>query len=103
MCGSEVIPGTEINSKGQEMILYFKGEQGGFRGFKAVIKFKSIPNCCRQIVNGSREVHVLSPQAPYHEKYDCSLQFQPVMGNICSYVIHYKINFAEKAKFVENL
>ncbi|KAK8378712.1 hypothetical protein O3P69_009429 [Scylla paramamosain] len=45
VCGSEVTPGTVWRAQSSTLILYFRGETGGFRGFRASVAFTSIPGC----------------------------------------------------------
>ncbi|KAG0714601.1 Blastula protease 10 [Chionoecetes opilio] len=46
VCGSEVAPGTVWRASGVTLILYFRGEAGGFRGFQASVSFSPLPGCC---------------------------------------------------------
>ncbi|XP_068222532.1 uncharacterized protein [Palaemon carinicauda] len=72
-CGTDVARGTRWTSSGSTMILYFKGSEGGYRGFKARVTFNPIPGCCRTHTNSSAYfLHTPGYPHPYAGNFNCS-------------------------------
>ncbi|XP_064081333.1 uncharacterized protein LOC135197964 isoform X1 [Macrobrachium nipponense] len=72
-CGTDVARGTKWISSGSTMILYFKGSEGGYRGFKAKVEFNPIPGCCRTHTNSSAYfLHTPGYPHPYSGDFNCS-------------------------------
>nr|XP_027230051.1 blastula protease 10-like [Penaeus vannamei] len=60
------------------MILYFKGEEGGHRGFKATVSFNPIPGCCRTHTNSSAFfLHTPGYPNPYNVDFHCTYAVPP--------------------------
>nr|XP_053651473.1 blastula protease 10-like [Cherax quadricarinatus] len=72
-CGTDVTLGTRWTSSSRTMILYFKGAEGGYRGFKVEVRFTSIPGCCTTSSNTSSIIYLHTPgyPRPYTQDFYC--------------------------------
>ncbi|KAL7648102.1 UNVERIFIED_CONTAM: hypothetical protein RMT77_000003 [Armadillidium vulgare] len=77
-CEKELRKGETFKSLTNRMILFFKSEIGGQKGFKAKVTFDLDKNCCKTFKIDS-SIHVLSPKISGNETlpFLCSLQFNP--------------------------
>ncbi|XP_047475462.1 uncharacterized protein LOC125029551 [Penaeus chinensis] len=77
-CGTDVARGTRWVASSNTMILYFKGEEGGHRGFKATVSFNPIPGCCRTHTNSSAFfLHTPGYPNPYNADFHCTYAVPP--------------------------
>ncbi|XP_045607357.2 uncharacterized protein [Procambarus clarkii] len=73
-CGTEVAPGTSWKASSSTMILYFKGAEGGYRGFKVEVRFADIPGCCTTTSTSTTAVYLHTPSYPhpYTADFNCT-------------------------------
>ncbi|XP_042211938.1 blastula protease 10-like [Homarus americanus] len=74
-CGTDVVTGTRWQARSNSMVLYFKGSEGGYRGFKAEVRFTPIPGCCTTLSNTSTSVvylHTPGYPHPYDGNFHCT-------------------------------
>ncbi|XP_071549920.1 uncharacterized protein [Panulirus ornatus] len=78
-CGTDVVRGTQWVASSSVMILFFKGAEGGYRGFRAQVRFTPIPGCCETHSNSSSAVYLHTPgyPKPYTQDFHCTYGLAP--------------------------
>ena len=106
VCGSEVTPGTVWRSSSSTLILYFRGEAGGFRGFRLSVNFASIPGCCQSHSNNtsSPTFYLHSPSYPALSTapFNCSYSL-PTVSQCFTPILSFSFSFSTLRTVAANM